>query len=123
MAAQSLAQEPELNHHTGPERLVGNFITKPHDELAYSKRVDYLLLFEVVVICYLEHSLGRFWNIMQYLIMKFVVNRYGQFSNHRRSKLFCIWSNPMLPLKQQMMDIAPRYIPASIFALVPFAHS
>lgn len=64
MTAQSLAQESELNHHTGLERLVGNFVTKPHDKLTDAESINYFLILQIVVVGGLEHSLGRSWNIM-----------------------------------------------------------
>lgn len=74
MTAQSLAQEPELNHHAGSKCLVGYLVTEPHNELADAESIDYFLLLQIVVVGGLEQRLGRFWNVMQYFIVKFVMN-------------------------------------------------
>ena len=99
------AKELILPRHTGSESLVRNLITKPQDELADAKRVNYRLLALIVLPSGFKQFLGRFWNVVQDFVVQSVVNRDWDFSNHCRAQLFCIRSCPMPALKQKMMTI------------------
>lgn len=99
------AKELILPRHTGSESLVRNLITKPQDELANAKRVNYHLLALIVLPSGFKQFLGRFWNVVQDFIVQLVVNRDWDFSNHCRAQLFRIRSCPMSALKQKMMTI------------------
>lgn len=98
-------EETILNHHAGAKRFVWYLVIEPEYKLADIQRVDIVGVLLVILPSGCENIFARFWNIVNDVVVQFVVDADWNLSNHVQAELFGVWRSPMSSLEEQMVSI------------------